>query len=106
MAWEVFFSYIQRWDIEQAFRFNKSELGIQSIRLWEWENRKKMMAIVMLVYDFLLRLFRNWKLIAWAIINQWCKRTGKRLAKVNQPLYRLRDAIHTALICLWAKNSG
>jgi hypothetical protein len=30
MAWEVFFSYIHRWDVEQAFRFNKSELGIQS----------------------------------------------------------------------------
>lgn len=106
MAWEVFFSYLRRWDIEQAFRFNKSELGIQSIRLWDWENRKKMLMIVILVYDFLLRLFRNWEKIAWACINRWCKRTGKRLKLVRQPLYRLRDAFHIALTIIWVKNSG
>lgn len=106
IAWEVFFSYLRRWDIEQAFRFNKSELGIQSIRLWEWENRKKMMMLVILVYDFLLRFFRNWENIAWACINQWMKRTGKRLTKTRQPLYRLRNALHIALTKVWAKNSG
>jgi hypothetical protein len=106
MAWEVFFSYIQRWDIEQAFRFIKSELGIQSIRLWEWENRKKMMMLVVLVFDFLLQFLRNWTLIAWACINQWCKRTGKRQAKNRLPLDRLRIALHTALTHVWSKNSG
>lgn len=106
MAWEVFFSYIKRWDIEQAFRFCKSELGIQSIRLWEWENRKKMMILVLLVYDFLLQFFRNWTSIAWACINQWAKRTGKRLAQVRLPLYRLREALSIALLVTWVKNSG
>jgi hypothetical protein len=106
MAWEIFFSYIRRWDVEQAFRFNKSELGIQSIRLWFWENRKKMMAIVVLVYDFLLQLLRNWKTIVWAIINKYCKRTGKRLAKVRQPLYRFRSACNVLLANLIPENSG
>jgi hypothetical protein len=106
MAWETCFSYLKRWDIEQAFRFCKSELGIQSIRLWEWENRKKMMILVLLVYDFILQFFRNWQVIAWACINQWCKRTGKRLALVRLPLYRLRAALSIALLSAWIKNSG
>jgi transposase len=106
MAWEMFFSYIRRWDVEQAFRFNKSELGIQSIRLWKWENRQKMMAIVVLVYDFLLQLLRNWRTIADAIIKKYCKRTGKRLSKARQPLYRFRIACHSILFLIWCKNSG
>ena len=56
MAWMIFFAYMQRWFVEQAFRFNKSELAMQSPRLWWWENRLKLLAIVALIYDFLLSL--------------------------------------------------
>ena len=62
-AWEICFSYMHRWSIEQAFRFGKSELAMESPRLWFWHNRLKLMAIVTLVYDFLLKLLRQWK--AW-----------------------------------------
>lgn len=106
MAWEVFFSYIHRWDVEQAFRFNKSELGIQSARLWEFKNRQKMMALVTLIYDFLLQMWRNWETLARLWIKKWCPRTGKRLTNIRLPLYRLREAISIALILVWAKNSG
>ena len=46
MAWEIFYDYMQRWDIEQAFRFNKSEIAIQTIRLLKFEKQLKMMALV------------------------------------------------------------
>jgi hypothetical protein len=38
-AWRVVYSYMRRWTIEQAFKFMKSDLAIESPRLWFWENR-------------------------------------------------------------------
>lgn len=96
-AWKLVFSYMRRWHIEQAFRYNKSELALESPRLWYWENRLKLMAIVSLVYDFLLQILRNWKSMAWITINTWCPRTGKKLANVRTPLYRLRMALQAVL---------
>jgi hypothetical protein len=96
-AWKLVFSYIRRWLIEQTFRYNKSELALESPRLWYWKNRLKLMAIVSLVYDFLLQILRNWSSMAWITINKWCPRTGKKLAKVHIPLYRLRMAIQAIL---------
>jgi hypothetical protein len=103
MAWEVFKSYSQRWDIEQAFRFNKAELGIQSIRVHEFETRLKIMALVMLVYDFLLQFWRNRQDIARLTMKKWAPRTDKRLDKAEKPLYRLRMAITNALVLLIAE---
>ena len=48
-AWEMCFSYMHRWEIEQAFRFGKTELSMESPRLWFWENRLKLLSIVTLV---------------------------------------------------------
>lgn len=98
MAWEMFFSYIQRWDIEQAFRFLKSELGIQSIRLHEFKNRLKLMALVTLVFEFLLTLYRNWQAVAWVWINTLCPRTDKRFLKARLPIYRLRMAMQIIVL--------
>jgi hypothetical protein len=96
-AWKMVFSYMRRWLIEQTFRYNKSELALESPRLWYWENRLKLMAIVSLVYDFLLQILRNWSSMAWITVNTWCPRTGKKLANVHIPLYRLRSAIQAIL---------
>ena len=93
MAWEIFYDYMQRWDIEQAFRFNKSEMAIQTIRVLKFENRLKMMALVSIIYQFLLQFWRKWQGTAKLIIRKWCPRTDKRLEKVRLPLYRLRIAI-------------
>jgi Transposase DDE domain len=98
LAWEIFFSYVQRWDIEQTFRFNKSELGIQSIRLWAFENRLKMLALVTLVYQFLLNLWRNRQATVSLIMRTWCPRTDNRLNKARLPLYRLRLALFAVLL--------
>ena len=105
-AWKIFFAYIRRWDIEQAFRFNKAELGLEAIRLWDFENRVKFMFIVLLVYDFLLQFWLKSPDTAWVFIHRFCKRSDKRLLNVRLPLYRLRAALSAALVILWAKNSG
>jgi len=105
-AWEIMFTYIHRWEAEQGFRFLKSEMGLESPRLWFWDNRMKLMAIVALVYDFLLRTLTNWKSWVQLFLRQWCHRTGKRYRNASIPLYRLRMAISNCLFCMWAQNSG
>lgn len=93
-AWEVVLAYARRWQIEMAFRFTKSELAIQSPRLWAWANRLKLLYIVTLVYAFLLSLLdeahaepRLW------LLRHFCHRTGKRYQVALIPLYRLRSAL-------------
>ena len=107
MAWMVFFAYMQRWYVEQAFRFNKSELAMQSPRLWWWENRLKLLAIVALIYDFLLSLLAKHFDQTLEFINKWCPRTGKRHQLARMPLYRLRTACSVCIaIILNLENSG
>jgi hypothetical protein len=105
-AWEVCFSYIHRWEVEQGFRVCKSELAIQSPRLWWWENRLKLLAIVALVYDFLLQIIRGWKSWIAGFLKNYCHRTGNRYRKASIPIYRLRIAIHWCLGALLYQNSG
>ena len=45
-AWEVMYSYMHRWEAEQSFRFLKSEMGLESPRLWFWDNRMKLLEMV------------------------------------------------------------
>lgn len=93
-AWNVVFAYARRWQIEMAFRFEKSELGCESPRLWQWENRLKLLLMVSLVYAFLLTLLAetNEQLRTW-LLRYWCHRTGKRCREASAPLYRLRWAM-------------
>ena len=100
-AWEVCFSYLHRWEIEQAFRCCKSELAMQSPRLWFFQNTLKLLGIVSLVYDFLLRMLRNWKAWTSQLINNYCPRTGNRNRQAAIPIYRLRAAISNAMLYLF-----
>ena len=52
-AWDIFFSYKRRWQIETAFRYGKSELALESPRVWSLETRLKLLGMVTLVYAFL-----------------------------------------------------
>ena len=106
MAWHICSSYLHRWNIEQTFRFGKSELAIESPRLWFWENRLKLLAIVSLVYDFLLQLLRNWRAWTAQLFTNWCHRTGNRYRNASIPIYRLRLAISSCLTFCLAQNSG
>lgn len=105
-AWEMVATYAHRWEAEQGFRFLKSEMGIESPRLWFWENRLKMMAIVTVVYDFLLDLIREQRTWAFELMKRWCHRTGERYRIASVPLYRLRMAISLCLFSFWAQSSG
>lgn len=93
-AWNVVFAYARRWQIEMTFRFEKSELGSESPRVWQWETRLKLLLMVSLVYAFLLTLLEEQAqgLRVW-LLRYWCHRTGKRCRQAATPLYRLRCAI-------------
>ena len=54
IAWEMCFSNIHRWETEQSFRCCKSELSMGIPRLWLFDRTLKLLAMVSLVYDFLL----------------------------------------------------
>lgn len=93
-AWALIFAYARRWQIEMAWRYAKTELAMQSPRLWFWENRLKLLLLVSLAYAFLLSLLdplllalRHW------LLRSWCHRTGKRCQDASTPLYRLRSAL-------------
>lgn len=98
MAWEIFFSYMQRWDIEQSFRFGKTAMAMESPRLWFWENRLKLLMIVTLVIAFLLNLLYKARDYATELIKTWCPRTGKRQNNAALPLYRLRLAVSQLIL--------
>lgn len=93
-AWRVVFAYARRWQIEMSFRYGKSELSMESPRLWRWENRLKLLGMVTLVYAFLLTLLQpSQALLRQWLLRWWCHRNGKRNREASVPLYRLRSAI-------------
>jgi hypothetical protein len=93
-AWKVVLAYARRWQIETTWRYTKSELALESPRLWTWERREKLLLLATLAYAFLLSLLaatledlRDW------LLRHWCHRTGKRSRDTPAPLYRLRSAL-------------
>jgi hypothetical protein len=93
-AWHLVLCYARRWQVEMTWRYQKTELGLESPRLWFWENRLKLLAIVALVYAFLLLLAHPaHSQLAHCLLRNWCHRTGKWSREVVAPLYRLRSAL-------------
>jgi hypothetical protein len=93
-AWEVALAYARRWQIETTWRYSKSELAMESPRLWSWERRVKLLLMVTLVYGFLLSLLdEELEELRAALLRAGCHRTGKRSREVAAPLYRLRSAL-------------
>lgn len=93
-AWNVVMAYGRRWQIECAWRYSKSELAMESPRVWTWERREKLLLMVTLVYAFLLSLLASaWEELRSWLLHTWCHRTGKRSREVAAPLYRLRSAL-------------
>jgi hypothetical protein len=93
-AWKLVHAYARRWQIEQSFRFTKSELGMESCRLWFWENKMKLLQVVALVYAFLLTLLaKNLQHHIRRLLRAGCHRTGKRSRSTPAPLYRIRLAL-------------
>jgi hypothetical protein len=93
-AWRVVLAYARRWQIEMSFRYNKSELAMESPRLWAWERRIKLLLMVTLAYAFLLSLLdETLELLREWLLRHYCHRTGKRGRETPAPLYRLRAAL-------------
>lgn len=93
-AWHIVLIYARRWQIETTFRYEKSELAVQSVRLWEWENREKLLLMVTLAYAFLLSLLdSSLDLVREWILRHYCHRTGKKYREAKVPLYRIRWAL-------------
>lgn len=96
-AWQIMVIYSRRWQIEASWRFAKSELAFESPRLWNWDNRLKLLLTATLAFSFLLSLVQESEekengMVKWLLKN-WCHRTGRRLAEVDLALYRLRMAM-------------
>jgi len=93
-AWEIFFSYRRRWQIETSFRYGNCELALECPRLWSLDARLKLLGMVMLIYTFLLSLLDPiHSELVQALLRFKCHRTGKRCQNVLAPLYRLRWAL-------------
>lgn len=97
--WRIVLAYARRWQLEMVWRYAKSELGMESVRVWTWERRKKLLLLAALAYAFLVSLLdpaaallRDW------LLTHWCKRTGKRSRITPTPLYRLRSALSRVLL--------
>jgi hypothetical protein len=93
----ILHAYGRRWQVEWAFRFGKSDLGIASVRVESWLYREKLWRLAMLVHAFLLTLLVLLDPTARARLLRWCHRTGYRARAAIAPLYRL----HHALANLW-----
>lgn len=92
--WKIVFAYARRWQIEMAWRFNKTELAMESPRMWRWENRLKLLLIVSLAYAFLLSLLDPLlKPLRDILLQRFCPRTGRRSRDSPAPLYRIRTAL-------------
>ena len=93
-AWEIFFSYRRRWQIETSFRYGNCELALECPRLWSLDARLKLLGMVMLIYTFLLSLLDSvHSELIQALLRFKCHRTGKRCLNTLAPLYRLRWAL-------------
>ena len=78
-AWKVVFAYTRRWQVELCYRACKTDLAMESPRLWFWENRLKLLLMVSLLYSFLLYLLDlQCQLLLQDPLRSWCHRTGKR----------------------------
>jgi hypothetical protein len=80
--------------LRYSWRYSKSELAMESPRVWTWERREKLLLMVTLVYAFLLSLLdASFEMLRSWLLRCWCHRTGKRSREVAAPLYRLRSAL-------------
>ena len=100
LMWKIVYAYARRWQIEMAWRFGKTELAMQSPRLWSWDNRLKLLLIVSLTYAFLLTLLDPLLTdLRDLLLKRFCPRTGKRSRDCPTPLYRIRTALSYLWLC-------
>ena len=93
-AWRLVFAYTRRWQIEMTYRYSKTELAMESPRLWCCERRLKLLFLATLAYAFLLSLLKlACPEVVEGLLRNWCHRTGERYRQFAIPFYRLRSAL-------------
>ena len=93
-AWKIILIYARRWQIEMSLRFDKAELGFESLRAFSWEVRQRLFLILTLVHAFFLCfLAPDFSTFRDYLLAVWCHRNGERSRLVQAPLYRLRFAL-------------
>lgn len=99
-VWRVVLAYAARWQIEQMIRVTKSALGVESVRVRDWEPRQKLLNLVALAYAFLASLLAD---TAVALVQQILRFAHRRGAQANawRPTYRLLEA----LALLWKRHT-
>ena len=112
-AWSVVFAYARRWQVELCYRACKTDLAMESPRLWFWENRLKLLLMVSLLYSFLLSLLDQCcQPLLQDLLRNWCHRTGKRYRDSAIPIPRIRSALSALWLAyppnfsICARNSG
>jgi hypothetical protein len=102
-AWQIALAYLQRGPIEQGRRLDKSEFGFESVRIWAWEDRLKLLSMAMFAHAFLLRLMDvspMRELVRQWLLQHGCPRSGWHCRLTLLPLSRLR----AALCWLWQQH--
>ncbi len=97
-VWDIVLSSVRSLQIEESFRFQKTELQIESLRLQGWQARRNMLLLVTLAYGFLLALLSAplWPArCRW--LHEWCQRADWRKCPAKVPISRLRWALASAL---------
>ncbi len=97
-VWDIVLSSVRSLQIEERFRFQKTELQIESLRLQGWQARRNMLLLVTLAYGFLLALLSAplWPArCRW--LHEWCQRADWRKCPAKVPISRLRWALASAL---------
>jgi hypothetical protein len=98
-ARHVIHAYLRRWQVEWAFRTEKSDFGLASCRLVSWERRHKLLVLVSVVFAFLVHLLMTCPAQVPVLLRAGCHRTGRSARQAKAPLARL----HLAFASLWVR---
>jgi hypothetical protein len=93
----ILHAYARRWQVETAFRFGKSALGAESVRVRAWEHCIKLPSLLTLAYAFLVSVLITHHQDMSALLRLGCHRTGQHARAVVSSLYRLHAAVASLL---------
>jgi hypothetical protein len=96
-AWRIVQCYWRRMEIEQTFRYLKSEVGLESFRVREVAAIERMVALGMVIYAFLIELLDE----HGPLVSMLCRLTRwLGLKTEKQTAYKLRWGINRLLTAL------
>ena len=96
-AWRIVRIYWRRMEVEQTFRFLKSEVGLDSFRVREFAAIERMVALGMVIYAFLIGLLAS----GGPLVSYLCRLTRwLGLKREKETAYKLRWGINRILTAL------